>query len=450
MALNTAIEIYEEHLKTLSDDTSPEPNMIIDVLIARDYVHDCLQQEASSINIDVLKTIKGLDNDLKIQLKKNEKLISQNFLELEEFKQLKSPLPKAWWWKFKKPVHILDKFDWLFDLGTLFCLGFSFSITIEIISRILEGEGDLLLSLVAAFQASVTLWIGKTFFTKSPGKIINTITQKMFNLTTISKHLYAEISFIIALIIAILTFIFRLVFIPYLSYIQNQKGIDNFQKNNISKAFYNFQKAINLNPQNIEAKYRLGELYDRISITQTAKKLYELGIIEEYVTAYNNLGRLLIKEQKYEQAFQLLKQGIYLADKAHEYNPKYNTEYYHKDKYSLLKNLGWVRYKQGYNDQSLSYLEAAVIYEQKLSDKRAAANCLLAKVLETDLTNNTNIVESTNSSQIDEIIKQLTLCEDKAKQQKSRVTPEIEVLANRAEEKINELKILRNQTLENN
>ncbi len=61
-------------------------------MIAREYIYDCLQQETSSIKIDFLKDIKGLDKKLKKQLQQQEKLIFQNYFELEEFKQLKSAL----------------------------------------------------------------------------------------------------------------------------------------------------------------------------------------------------------------------------------------------------------------------------------------------------------------------------------------------------------------------
>ncbi|MDJ0577854.1 MAG: hypothetical protein QNJ65_22180 [Xenococcaceae cyanobacterium MO_234.B1] len=39
-----------------------------------------------------MKDIKGLDKKLKKQLQQQEKLIFQNYFELEEFKQLKSAL----------------------------------------------------------------------------------------------------------------------------------------------------------------------------------------------------------------------------------------------------------------------------------------------------------------------------------------------------------------------
>ena len=61
MALNTAIKIYDKHLDTLITAESPTVSMIIDVLIARDYIYDCLQQETSSIKIDFLKRAAPLE-----------------------------------------------------------------------------------------------------------------------------------------------------------------------------------------------------------------------------------------------------------------------------------------------------------------------------------------------------------------------------------------------------
>lgn len=457
MTLNKAVNSYNEQLEVLINAKLPELGMIIDILIARDSVHNYLQKETYSLRIDKLIEIRSLDEKLKQQLLKQEQLISQNYLELEELKYLRSPISEAWWWDFKKPIHILDRFDWLFNLGTLFCLGFSFSITIELISRILEGEGDLVLSLVAACQASITLWIGKTFLTKNPGEIINKIITKILNLGKISKYLHAELSFIIAFVIAISTLLFRVSYIPYLSDQYIIEGNRSLHNNNISEAFRNFQKAVNLDPQNIEAKYKLGEIYDQTSLTKKAKTLYELGIVEGYAGAYNNLGRLLIKEGEYDQSKQLLLRGFSIVSAIEEKIKQSNIndisknylEDYLSTKYSLLKNLGWVNYKQGNNDEAKLYLEKAIKQEKELSEERGAAHCLLAEVLQYELSNKTKTNQYTDVNKTKEIIDKLNICRDKINQQikikQRKPTSEERDWGDQAAKKIRNLKSLKKQ-----
>ncbi|MGB3693499.1 MAG: tetratricopeptide repeat protein, partial [Spirulinaceae cyanobacterium] len=94
--------------------------------------------------------------------------------------------------------------------------------------------------------------------------------------------------------------------------------------------------------------------------------------------AFNNLGRLYIKEKKYPQAVALLSKGLVLAEKQGsvlEIN------------YSIFKNLGWARLKQGRNTEAKQHLQAAIGIAQRQEAAQyisnpVAANCLLAQVLD--------------------------------------------------------------------
>ncbi len=97
--------------------------------------------------------------------------------------------------------------------------------------------------------------------------------------------------------------------------------------------------------------------------------------------AYNNLARLYIKDDKkkqYAEAAVLLNEGLEFAEEK-ESDPEV--------KYSLYKNLGWVRFKQKRNQEAQKNLEAAIKITQNRNDSkhirnRGSAHCILGQVLE--------------------------------------------------------------------
>ena len=380
--LQQAIERYQNNLDLLERANNPNVNTVLEALLSRDVIFDFLQNEPQLIKIDQLDELMRCDKILRHQ----EPKISKHYMVLEKYRKIKLPPIEAWWWYFFKPVHWLNKLDWLWNLCTLFCLGFSTSISIEIISRILEGGGDIFLSIIAAIQASLTIWIGKSLLTQDPGKTITNLLKKSLKILRVDENWHAELSFMIAAMIAGFTILFRSHLIPLLSIYHTNVGQNREIDNKISQAFFNYQRAISLDPENIQSQYYLASLYDKLSITQKAKLLYEKAILEDYITAYNNLGRLLIIEEKYASAFQVLLKGKEFADEKSKDSSYANTRY-QIDNYSLQKNLGWVQFKQGDLDDARYWLEKSIKQGQKIDNKKTgAAHCLMAQVLEAQYT----------------------------------------------------------------
>ncbi len=414
MDLKKAINEYKKNLDLLNAEKSASIDDLINVLISRDLVQDYLRKESHSIDSQSLSKIKDTDSDLKDAIKKHKKLINENYENLICLREIKLVSSESWWWSFKQPVHILDILDPILNLFTLFCLGFSFALSIEMISRLIGGEGDFILSIFAAIQASLTLWIGKTFLTDSPGEALGKIINRVFKWAKINRHYHAELSFLMALIIAVITFFSHTFFMPLFSTYHINKGNDARRENNIAKSFSRYQKAVNIDPNNIEAIHYLGELYDELSISNKAKEVYEKAMLEDYIAAYNNLSRLLIKEGKYSDAFQLASKALKIAPEKRKEEPtRYPETKYLEDRYASFKNLGWARFMLGNNQEAIDYFKLAIAEGKKLNHKNAAANCLLAEALEVELNNSENSENQANIS-INEIITEWRRCEDNA------------------------------------
>ena len=113
--------------------------------------------------------------------------------------------------------------------------------------------------------------------------------------------------------------------------------------------------------------YNLGILYEELYDWEKARDAYEQAIQRGMAEAYNNLSRLDIKEGNYENAVDRLLRGLQLA-RADEV------------KYSLHKNMGWARLKQGRYEDATAHLQEAIKLDN--SQTKAAAHCLLAQVWE--------------------------------------------------------------------
>ena len=146
----------------------------------------------------------------------------------------------------------------------------------------------------------------------------------------------------------------------------------------MGSAEQDWQKATSLNPDNANAYYNLGNLYEELQQFDKAKKNYQIALGGNVPEAFNNLGRLYIKEKKYSQAVALLSKGLLFANKQNSHL---------EVKYSFFKNLGWARFKQGRNIEAKQHLQAAIGIAQRKEAAQyisnpVAANCLLAQVLD--------------------------------------------------------------------
>ncbi len=166
--------------------------------------------------------------------------------------------------------------------------------------------------------------------------------------------------------------------LPSISGGYNRSGLRNQDEDKFGAAEQDFLKAIALDADNVKAHYNLGFLYEEWQDVEKAKKEYQIALGGDEPKAYNNLGRLYLLEKKFDRAAALFAAGLDLA-KEQKSPPE--------DRYSLLKNLGWVRLQQGWYAEAKEHLQEAI---EISSDPEiepyilslGASHCLLAQVLE--------------------------------------------------------------------
>jgi tetratricopeptide (TPR) repeat protein len=167
--------------------------------------------------------------------------------------------------------------------------------------------------------------------------------------------------------------------LPEFSKLESRSGLKSYQDGKLGDAEQSFQKAIALDAENVDAHYNLGALYDHLEQPEKAKKEYLIAIAGKLPDAYNNLARLYIKEKKYPQAAALLIQGMSTQEKLETIEAQ--------TRYSLAKNLGWVRLEQKREEEAQEWLKVAIGIAESTEGVKGAVNpgvahCLMAQVME--------------------------------------------------------------------
>jgi len=379
-SLLAQLDRYDESLKLLEQWTdSPAPersfaDVILDLLYQRDDIHQALREHRSKRQpSQALQRLVQLDDRLKAQANP----ISDR-LALASYRRLLPEGTEDWWWHLEdyRQPHQFDRLDWLFQTLTLICWPFNFALLIDIGQRFLSGGlwfsgvlGVLAPTLFAFLQANSELTeTGKESF------------DRLIDRLGIPSHWREEAKFgsTFLLLIGLGAFWSCL---PELGGVQNQKALEAYDSGDIASAEQHLKQAIALDPDNVDAHYNMGDLYETRQEIKLAREQYQIAAQSQLPKAYNNLARLDIQDENYEDAVARLQEGLKLADQPDNADPEL--------RYSILKNLGWARLKQNRLDEAQEYLESAITLSNQISPNDrpyirnpGSAACLLAQVLD--------------------------------------------------------------------
>ncbi|NES99565.1 MAG: tetratricopeptide repeat protein [Sphaerospermopsis sp. SIO1G1] len=372
--LDVIIARYEASLKNIDQTGSAiDIEQVLAVLNARDAVQEALKDEKNIPNSRLQKVIE-LDQNLRNKSELITKVINkQTADQLQFWRESIQPNPEAWWWKLDTIApHPWDQLDWLWIIFSIFGWTANISLLANIATRFLGGGVGVVGAAIVTLPSILTLLQAGSQFTKTGQQGLDKLLENK-----IPKQYHQEVKLASTLMMSV-ALVFLWLALPSIAEQYNQRGLNNMDAKNLGTAEQDFLQAISLNKDNVEAHYNLGNIYEEWQDLKKAKKQYQLALSGDLPEAYNNLARLYIQDKKYPQAAALLQQGLGLAQKKNSYP---------EIKYRLFKNFGWVRLKQGRNEEAQQNLQAAIGITKnpesvKYIKNPGAVHCLLAQVLE--------------------------------------------------------------------
>ncbi|MGK7908501.1 MAG: tetratricopeptide repeat protein [Synechococcus sp.] len=176
--------------------------------------------------------------------------------------------------------------------------------------------------------------------------------------------------------------------LPQIAVCYRDRGLNNYEAGRLASAEFNYQRSLALNPNDGKTHFYLGSLYEALNDIDAARSEYQIAMVSGSVGAFNNMARLHILDENYDSAAYLLRQVASLFE-----FQAVRDEILH---YSLHKNLGWVRLRQGlraeeeaerriFLSEAKAKLQTALELAEEYqlpAENQAPAHCLLAQVIE--------------------------------------------------------------------
>lgn len=311
ITLETVIERYDAAIAALElAGKKLSSEQILEVLIARDAVQAEIADKTRPNPGYLIRKVNELDKRLKQHAE------SIDWSEpLTDLQSIFNPPKKDWWWLLDPitPKNWRDRYDWAWRFISLILLTISLSVAVNISNRFLSGGPDE--GVLAIIVPSVlTLLAGSGALTKSGQEGIEYILTSL----KIGKHWWDEIICgVSGLLLAFMVFFWFSLpcissYYEYLgdkAYCEGQLASTKEAKNNgctpqLNSAEKRYSRAIILDPENIEAHYKLGKIYAELQDVDNAVAQYKIAAKSRILKlkAYDNLARLYLQENDYTKA----------------------------------------------------------------------------------------------------------------------------------------------------
>lgn len=354
------IALIDDYDKSVSQYKDSPENLLKLLLIRSEIQNKLKEHPESAIRLLALdEKFKKLDLDIP-----------------DDYRDLFHPPNEHWWW-FVKTQHRWDKLDWLWNALSLGVLTAAGAVLVDTFTKLLILGPDIISSLMVGSQSILAAIAIQGSLTKKGHDVLESFFKKL----GLPRYLWKESQLFFSIFCLTIVIMVHDGFLPHLSNHYTSRGIFYYEAGNLFQANERFERAFQLDESNIEAVYYLGLVQEFYNLDDAIKH-YKVALQSGYIPAYNNLGRILIKQGELETATTLLWQGLRELDKIESNSQA--SEWQEEDElieYYLLKNLGWVRFEQKRYKEAKSALESAIaiVADEKTA---VAAYCLLAQVLE--------------------------------------------------------------------
>lgn len=374
-ALEQTLTEYERALQELEEgnetERSPAADTCLQILLLRDKIQTQVTREHPPSTRAVLQLI-SLDE----RLSEQGGLIAQT-LPLDKFRDLIDPPESAWWWYVQPPekIHPWDTYNWLWEILTVPILTSNFALVAAISSRFLAGGPDAIGAFATIGQGLIALLAAGAPLSKVGQQVI----ERSLTAFNLPKYLWHEAKLTLALAVLLGLLGFQ-AYLPNIARFYVRRGITAQRRFETTLALAQFERALELDPNNMEAHFRLGNIYEDLLEFDKAQAEYRVALLGDCIEAYNNLARLyIVQSEDYTGAAALLRQGQLKLENRETIEIKYcSSASLPAIEYIFLKNLGWARLMQDRPFEAESELRKAL----EINPQDASPHCLLAQALE--------------------------------------------------------------------
>jgi tetratricopeptide (TPR) repeat protein len=337
---------------------------ILEVLSARNALRAALADLTdTSVPAHALRQVLDLDD----RLRNHAEAIAQQF-DLEDWRDSFEPVETAWWWRFPRPPHPRERWDWLWSALTLACLTASVSILAALAQPLLSGQPDVFSVFMFLTPSLMTLVASGGALTRLGRETLEGILIRL----GLSKHWWHEVKFGLAL--ALLIFLMVLYsLMPQISRIYDEIGLKLWETGDFAAAEARYARSLQLDPSNARTRFHRGQLYADLGQVNEAMAELQLATQAGFLDAYPVLARLYITTDQPEQAVQrLLPMEPLIEDETAEAELRY----------AIATYLGWARFEQDRLDDAEAYLRQAIsIAQSEGVEAPGTSVCLLAATL---------------------------------------------------------------------
>uniref|UniRef100_A0A832H281 Tetratricopeptide repeat protein n=1 Tax=Oscillatoriales cyanobacterium SpSt-402 TaxID=2282168 RepID=A0A832H281_9CYAN len=274
---------YAEALQSLPSDSKLSSHQVLKILRSRDRLQAAI---ANGTLFDDEYLAELVDLDLTLKQHANQICETEH---LEQLRQSLEPPESAWWWHLepiapsshKKPLS--DKFDWLWNVGTVTCLVIATSFITQT-AKAFSTEGfDFLGTLTTIGQGAGLAFIAGGALTDKGKQVVSQVLSSV----KVPASLHAEATFGASLILLGTAYSFN----------QNLHVVGNWyfdqaqhheKQGEWSQAFKSYQRSLNFAPDDYKTQIAVGFLYERLGNFERAIEEYKKGTafgIPEFLNA---------------------------------------------------------------------------------------------------------------------------------------------------------------------
>lgn len=342
IGLTSALKKYKDLALKLQATLKITDEEALEILEARNKLHYVLDKNQQ------------VSQNVRLEIKKYDDIIRKYgyritaVLDLNSYRKAAPNNLDYWWWDAEElsKQHPLDTFDFLIKPLSVGAWSVCLGLLAAIVTRFLATSPDVLGGITISLSTLITALKAKTDFTQTGKESL----KEMLNQVKIPIYLHEEFKLLLTLVLVggFSLLWFRL---PEVSMWYLEEGQDDFRRNQVGDAISNHKRAIAIDNNNTRAYQSLGFLYEQIQQYQEAKEYYRRALFSSggldlanpdekniYLLNYNNLGRMFIFDEQYEEAALILEKGLSISGTTDSVNRALV-------KYALNSNLGYVRYQ---------------------------------------------------------------------------------------------------------